>query len=80
MTPMTEMEYETMLHHLTEQLSQAAFEQAARTADDEWLRDQLRKSACDALANTWTEDLTPREWLDAAARRLNVDASECVGV
>lgn len=73
-TPMhgiTEAEYETLTHHLGEQLAALL---APNVPDGE-----APKAAADALANTWQDRHTATEWLAAAGRRLGVDTSGCAG-
>lgn len=74
MTGISEDDYETLLHHLTEQLA------AAFVAQREAVEQVEAAGWCsDALTNTWQPELTANEWLAEAGNRLGLDTSGCVG-
>jgi hypothetical protein len=70
MTDLAEGDYETLLTHLSEQV-------ASCVGGDP---DYAHNAASDALTNTWQPEMTARDWLAAAGKRLDVDTSRCVGV
>ena len=70
---LTEIDYETVLLHLTDQIAGCC---PYATREDDY------KNALDALSNTYgtAEDQTILDWLTAACRRMGVSADDCVGV
>lgn len=68
---LTELEYETAVVHLTEQM----------VAQMRW-PDRYAASdvACDALANELMSEMTVLEWVRAACRCCDIDANMLMGV
>jgi hypothetical protein len=69
MTDLSEVDYGTLLMHLSEQVAGCI----------PGYGDQAHDAASDILTNTWQPELTAREWLALAGERLGVSTDACVG-
>lgn len=75
MTGLTESDYWTLEHHLKEQVM-AIY---CTDMDDPDARERDAKHVGDVLNNSWSDDITAREWLARAGKELGIDTTDCVG-